>query len=335
MSTVIGSSDDPASIAEYPSTVWSSTTTRNSAVPIPAYTANVVRFAPLNWRDRKMPSGTSGCSCRSSMNGNATSAIAPMTPATTSAGAQPCARPLDQRVHDTGEADRHGDRSGEVGSLARLRVVALGHVTHRNPHRHRGQREVDEEHQAPRHRVDEPAAEERADGGRHAGQPRPRPDRGALVSSRKLAEISARLPGTSRAPPTPCSARATMSMPMLGARPHSKDAPVNRDQADDEHPLPAVLVAERAAEEEQRTEREEVGVDGPLEAGDAAAEVVSMAGSATLTTVESRNAIPEPRMAARMTQRPATLPIRMVPAAAGAAGAALTSCRGRGRASRS
>ena len=37
----------------------------------------------------------------------------------------------------------------------------------------------------------------------------------------------ARLPGTSSAPPTPCSARAAISKPDVGASPHSTEAAVN------------------------------------------------------------------------------------------------------------
>ena len=47
-------------------------------------------------------------------------------------------------------------------------------------------------------------------------------------SERKLAVMSDRLPGTRIAPPTPWRARAAISAPMLGARPHSTDAAVNQ-----------------------------------------------------------------------------------------------------------
>ena len=67
-------------------------------------------------------------------------------------------------------------------------------------------------------------------------------------------------------------------------------------------------VAEVAAEQEQRAERDEVAVERPLQAGDRQPESARIAGSATLTTVPSRNAIPEPRTAAATTQRPAGVP---------------------------
>ncbi len=41
------------------------------------------------------------------------------------------------------------------------------------------------------------------------------------------AERSARLPGTSNAPPSPCSERAAMSRPMVGATAQSSDAALN------------------------------------------------------------------------------------------------------------
>ena len=46
-------------------------------------------------------------------------------------------------------------------------------------------------------------------------------------SDRKQAAISARLPGVRSAPPIPCSTRAAIGRPMLGATPQSTDATAN------------------------------------------------------------------------------------------------------------
>jgi hypothetical protein len=52
----------------------------------------------------------------------------------------------------------------------------------------------------------------------HAPTARPR------SSGVKLAESRARLPGTSRAPPMPWTARARISRPRVGASPHKAEA---------------------------------------------------------------------------------------------------------------
>ena len=59
----------------------------------------------------------------------------------------------------------------------------------------------------------------------------PSPDQAPIAAARSGpwndAEIRARLPGVSKAPPTPCSARAAIRVPMSGASPHTSDARAN------------------------------------------------------------------------------------------------------------
>ena len=80
MQAVIGNSDAPASSAEYPRSVCRCTTSRKVTVPRAAYTENVTALAPENCCDRKMPSGTIGCSRCASTKRNATRASTPTTP---------------------------------------------------------------------------------------------------------------------------------------------------------------------------------------------------------------------------------------------------------------
>ena len=60
----------------------------------------------------------------------------------------------------------------------------------------------------------------------------PKPDQAPMArersSGRKLAWRMARLPGVSRAPPTPCTIRAPMSSPAVGARPQQAEARANQ-----------------------------------------------------------------------------------------------------------
>jgi len=77
--------------------------------------------------------------------------------------------------------------------------------------------------------------------------------------------------------------------------------------ADDEDAPPPEAVAQRAAQQDERSQRERVAVDDPLQAADAAARSPAIAGSATLTTVESSEAMPEPSTVPSRTQRPVAL----------------------------
>ena len=60
----------------------------------------------------------------------------------------------------------------------------------------------------------------------------PRPDHAPIAAERSSGANEAcriaRLPGVSSAPPTPCRARAAISVPAFGASPHSKDASANQ-----------------------------------------------------------------------------------------------------------
>ena len=90
----------------------------------------------------------------------------------------------------------------------------------------------------------------------------------------KTTVIVASAAGVSSAPATPCSARAKISASALHASAHRSRGQPERAEADQEDPLAAEEVAERAADEDQRAERQEIGVDDPLLEREAAAEVV-------------------------------------------------------------
>ncbi len=134
-----------------------------------------------------------------------------------------------------------------------------------------------------------------------------RPTARARSSGTKHAEMIARLPGTSSAPPIPCSARATMSTSVFGAAPQITEAAVNdsspktktrrrpkRSPSEPPRMIRAPRVSRYASVIHCRS-------DSPV------CRSREMVGSATLTTVELRNATPEPRTVAAMTQRPAVL----------------------------
>ena len=94
-------------------------------------------------------------------------------------------------------------------------------------------------------------------------------------SSAKLASTIARLAGTSRAAATPCRTRAAISTSPLGASRAKQGGRGEPDQARDEHDPAPVEVAERSACDDQRAERQQVGVHHPLQATELEIEVAT------------------------------------------------------------
>ena len=94
--------------------------------------------------------------------------------------------------------------------------------------RDRRDRQVDDEHPAPRHRIDEVAAEERAEGGGDAAEPRPRADGATAVLGHERRRhdgqaVRARAARRRR----PARQRAAISEPVSGAIAHSSDVAAN------------------------------------------------------------------------------------------------------------
>ena len=67
------------------------------------------------------------------------------------------------------------------------------------------------------------------------------------------------------AAPTPCTKRAAISAPWLGATPHRSEAAVNDGEAREEDALAAGEIAEPPGEQEQAAEGDEERVDDPGE----------------------------------------------------------------------
>ncbi len=183
-------------------------------------------------------------------------------------------RALDQCEHDAGEAERRRAGADEVRPRARLGVVALGHVAHRHPQRDGGERDVDEEHETPGDGVDEPTAQERADRSGDPSQSRPCADRRAVVLGTEAGGDQREAAGNEhRAAHTlEGSRRDQCADARRKAAQHGRDGEPH--EPDHEHAPPAVLVAERAAQQEQRAQRQQVAVERPLQTRQPAAEIV-------------------------------------------------------------
>ena len=105
------------------------------------------------------------------------------------------------------------------------------------------------------------------------GPGRPGADRGAALLALKATVIVASAAGVSSAPATPCRPRATISDVPFQATAQRSEVTPNATTPITNTRFAAEEVAERAADEDQRAEREQVGVDDPLLEREAAAEV--------------------------------------------------------------
>ena len=188
-------------------------------------------------------------------------------------------RLADQREHRPGQTEegQHGAQPVHAGAR-RAAARAAGTAPKISSERDDDERDVDREDQPPRDRIDEIAADERADHGRDPGPGRPRADRRAALAGRERGDDEReRARGEQRAERALQRAAGDQQ---LDAR---RDGAQHRDDAEagdaerEDAPL-AEDVAERAADQDQRAERQQVGVRDPLLPGQPAAEIVANRG---------------------------------------------------------
>jgi hypothetical protein len=175
----------------------------------------------------------------------------------------------DDAVDDPGQAERDGDRAGQVQGAQRG-AAAAGPGDQRNGRQDEDQADghVDEQHPAPADPLREHAADDRAHraAGRHRGAPGAQ-SLGALarVGERGHDQRHGRR-GEDRA--GQALDRAGRDEQAAGVGHASGQARGGEaDQAGEEHGLGAEQVGRASAEQEQAGEAEGVGVDDPLHAG--------------------------------------------------------------------
>ncbi len=193
--------------------------------PSPAYTVSVTRFAPVNCLERKSVRSRSGWRWRRSTTMNPTNATTPTTSAMTTPGLSPSPSSMRPEVVEASAtvisaAPRRSGRGASIPSevsgrcrIATTTVAAAIGMLMKNTGRHEKLSTSQPPTKGPR----APAAAPKPD---HA------PTARARSSGWNDAEIMARLLGTRSAPAAPCRARAAISTWMVGASPHSSDAPL-------------------------------------------------------------------------------------------------------------
>ena len=183
-------------------------------------------------------------------------------------------RPFDQGVDDAGEPERQHRATGNVDLADRVGIASFRYVLQRDRHRRGDERQVDEEHEPPRHGVDQVATEKWTDRGRDATEPRPRPDRApaVLLSERRGDDREAaryeRRGGDALQTP-----RADEQWRCRRDAAQERRA-AEADEPDEKHLATPEEVAERSADDEQRSEREQVAGQHPLQVGEVGVQVL-------------------------------------------------------------
>ena len=190
-------------------------------------------------------------------------------------GRVPTTAGVDEAVAEQAQSrtDQHGADDVEVlGPVHGLRLRDVAHAQHHDGH---GDGNVDPEGPAPGDVLDEPAADDRPEGGADARQSGPHTDRlGPLPGDEDRREDRQAAGGEQR---------AADSLQGPG-RDQRLDVPTQRtqhrrggepDDAHQEDPPAPEPVAERPAQQDQPGQRQQVRVEYPLERGEAGVEVLA------------------------------------------------------------
>jgi hypothetical protein len=189
------------------------------------------------------------------------------------AGAQ--RQPPDQRA----ERDRGQCRAGKVERRG-VGVAQGRHDAPGEPDRARGERQVDEEDRAPESYVHEPAAD---DGAHRPGSgPRrgPDADRAPLGGARESLAQDGEARGHKKRRAHALKQAPEKEQAKVGREGAGQRGQPEQRRASDQRALPPPPVARRAAHKQERAERQEVGVDDPLQASGARAEAFADGGQA-------------------------------------------------------
>src|SRR5438105_14989576 len=193
-----------------------------------------------------------------------------------------------------------------------LLIPALGHVAPGRPGRHRDERDVDEEGGPPRDGVDEDAADQRAEDGRRPRGAGPDAECPSLLLAREVGREERQRPRHEQRTGGSLQDPEGDEQLHVGREAAERGGRAEADESKEEGPLPPVEVVHRAGEDQDRAERQQVGVetyDWPSSTPrKSRGRSRPMRGRATLTTVESRKTMPEPSTAAVRIQRFVLMP---------------------------
>ncbi len=249
---------------------------------------------------------------------NPTRAMTPKIPMPISVGPQPLAGPSINAYTTHPRPIASADAPATSMEWSALGSRGLGDVAERQHERDRDERQVDEEHRAPRHRLDQPAAEEGPDRAGDAAEPRPRADGGAAIAGAERGGDDREAAGHEQRGGDPLDGACGDERDGRRREAADQGRGPERDETDEEELPASEAVAERAADHEERSESQQVGVEDPLESGEVGVEVLGDRGERGVHHAAVEEGDPDPSTAAVITHRPAAVPVRSVPGAAGA-----------------
>ena len=172
-----------------------------------------------------------------------------------------CDQPVDQRA----QPDCGKPRPGEIEPALRRRVARLRHVALGDPHDRRHERQIDEEDQPPGDGLDQVAADERSDGGRDAAQPRPGADGLSAVFGTEGGLDDRQALGYEQRGADSLEGTSRDQHAGAGRDPTEQRGGGEPQHADDEAAPAPVVIADRAADQDEGRQGQSVGRHGPLE----------------------------------------------------------------------
>ncbi len=177
-------------------------------------------------------------------------------------------RPLEQREDDAAQAEDGEGRAGPIDPRRARRVAALVDETQRQRERDQGEGKVQKEHRAPADVFDQPAAADRTDRGRDRAEARPRADRAASFGLVEGGADDRQAAGHEEGGAHALHGAAGNQHRRRGRHAAGHGGEGEEDQAGEEDPLAAELIAERSADQDEGAEKQRVRFDHPLHVGD-------------------------------------------------------------------
>ena len=210
-------------------------------------------------------------------------------------GATP--RPFEQSEHEAAEAGDREHRTSPVDAAAARSIVAFRDEAHGEHDHDRRERHVQEEDRSPAHMFDQPPADNRPQRRCDGAEARPRSNRAAAIGIIECGADDGKAPRDEKRGTDPLQRASGNQRASRAGEPaqHRRD----REEADagEKDALAPELIAQRAADKDERTEEQRVGLDDPLHFGDRGVEIGLQRGERHVDhgRVDERHARPDDR----------------------------------------
>ena len=177
-------------------------------------------------------------------------------------------RPLEQPEHEASQTQDGECSADPIAARQPGRIAALGHESQRQDDDRGRQWHVHKEDGAPADVFHEPTAGHRSDGRRNRAECRPGADGSAPLGlvKRGADDGEAAWDEERRADSLQSTAHDERARRRRGSTQNRSER--EKEDAEEEHALPAKLIAQRAADQDQGAREQRVSFDHPLDVGD-------------------------------------------------------------------